>query len=140
MRTIRIGTRGSALALTQTEMLRTALQEAVPGVATEVVTIRTRGDILSEAPLDAIGGKGVFVKDIERQLLGNTIDMAVHSHKDMQAILPEGLTIGAYLKRENPSDMLFSQGTTTWTPCPKGPPSVLPACAGGARSGCSGPT
>ncbi len=120
MRTIRIGTRGSALALTQTEMVRTALQEAVPGVATEVVTIRTRGDILSEAPLDAIGGKGVFVKDIERQLLGNTIDMAVHSLKDMQAILPEGLTIGAYLKRENPSDMLFSTGDYDLDTLPEG--------------------
>lgn len=120
MRTIRIGTRGSALALTQTEMVRTALHEAVPGVATEVVTIRTKGDILSEAPLDAIGGKGVFVKDIERQLLGNTIDMAVHSLKDMQAVLPEGLTIGAYLKRENPSDMLFSTGDYDLDTLPEG--------------------
>lgn len=108
MRTIRIGTRGSALALAQTEMVRAALVEAVPGLHTEVITIKTTGDILSDAPLDAIGGKGVFVKDIEKELLGNTIDMAVHSLKDMQAILPAGLTIGAYLKRENPSDMLFS--------------------------------
>ena len=68
MRTIRIGTRGSALALAQTESVRQALQSAVPQIETEVVTIRTAGDILADAPLDAIGGKGVFVKDIERRL------------------------------------------------------------------------
>ena len=109
MRTILIGTRGSALALAQTEMVKSALKKAVPGVAIEVRTIRTAGDILSDAPLDAIGGKGVFVKDIERQLLEGRIDMAVHSLKDMQATLPEGLTISAYLERIDPRDMLFSK-------------------------------
>ncbi|MGC9325119.1 MAG: hydroxymethylbilane synthase [Desulfomonilia bacterium] len=109
MKTIRIGTRGSALALAQAEMVRHVLTAAVPQVATEIVAIRTTGDILAEAPLDAIGGKGVFVKDIERQLLGSHIDIAVHSLKDMQALLPEGLVIGAYLAREDPRDMLFSR-------------------------------
>ncbi len=110
MRTFRIGTRGSALALAQTEMVRSALDRAVPGLVTEVVTISTAGDILADAPLDAIGGKGVFVKDIERQLMDGHIDMAVHSMKDMQAILPYGLIIGACLAREDPRDMLFSKG------------------------------
>jgi hydroxymethylbilane synthase len=110
MRTFRIGTRGSALALAQTEMVRSALARAVPGLVTEVVTIKTAGDILADAPLDAIGGKGVFVKDIERQLSQGHIDMAVHSLKDMQAILPHGLIIGACLTREDPRDMLFSKG------------------------------
>ncbi len=110
MRTFRIGTRGSALALAQTEMVRSALARAVPGIVTEVVTIKTAGDILADAPLDAIGGKGVFVKDIERQLIEGHIDMAVHSLKDMQAILPHGLIIGACLTREDPRDMLFSKG------------------------------
>ena len=110
MRTFRIGTRGSALALAQTEMVRSALARAMPGIVTEVVTIKTAGDILADSPLDAIGGKGVFVKDIERQLIEGHIDMAVHSLKDMQAILPHGLIIGACLTREDPRDMLFSKG------------------------------
>ncbi len=120
MRTIRIGTRGSALALAQTESVRQALQTAVPQIETEVVTIRTTGDILADAPLDAIGGKGVFVKDIERRLLQDRIDMAVHSLKDMQAALPEGLVIGAYLKREDPRDMLFSAGDYSLGTLPRG--------------------
>ncbi|HOS96831.1 MAG TPA: hydroxymethylbilane synthase [Deltaproteobacteria bacterium] len=108
MKSIRIGTRGSALALAQTGRVRRALEEAAPGIASEVSVIRTRGDILSDVPLDAIGGKGVFVKDIERGLLEGSIDMAVHSLKDMQALLPEGLIIAAYLPREDPRDMIFS--------------------------------
>ena len=120
MRTIRIGTRGSALALAQTESVRQALQTAVPQIETEVVTIRTTGYILADAPLDAIGGKGVFVKDIERRLLQDRIDMAVHSLKDMQAALPEGLVIGAYLEREDPRDMLFSAGDYSLGTLPQG--------------------
>lgn len=120
MRTIRIGTRGSALALAQTEVVRRKLGHAVPGVATEVTVIRTRGDILSDAPLDAIGGKGVFVKDIERRLLEHDIDMAVHSLKDMQALLPEGLLIAAYLLREDPRDMLFSTNGCGLEDLPRG--------------------
>jgi hydroxymethylbilane synthase len=90
-------------------MVRSALESAASGVKTEVFTIRTTGDILSDASLDAIGGKGVFVKDIEKHLLDGSIDIAVHSLKDMQAVLPEGLMIGAYLKREDQRDMLFSK-------------------------------
>jgi len=126
MRTIWIGTRGSALALAQTEMVKAALLKHTPGAAIEVATIRTTGDILADAPLDAIGGKGVFVKDIERQLLGGRIDLAVHSLKDMQAILPQGLAIGAFLERENPCDMLFSRGGHS-----------LESLPGGARIGTS---
>jgi len=120
MKTIRIGTRGSKLAVVQTDIVRTALKKLLPAVQTEVCIIKTRGDILSDAPLDAIGGKGVFVKDIERQLLDGTIDIAVHSLKDMQAILPEGLTISAYLKRENPQDMIFTSGDHTLDSLPHG--------------------
>ncbi|HPC46522.1 MAG TPA: hydroxymethylbilane synthase [Deltaproteobacteria bacterium] len=110
MKTLRIGTRGSALALAQTNIVREALAGVLPGIACEVVPIRTTGDILADASLDAIGGKGVFVKDIERELMGGSIDIAVHSLKDMQASLPDGLTIGAFLPREDPRDMLFSGG------------------------------
>ena len=110
MRTIRIGTRGSSLALRQTDLVRRAIERLEPGFEVEVRTIRTTGDILSDAPLDAIGGKGVFVKEIERCLLEHEIDCAVHSLKDMQAVLPGGLCIGAFLEREDPRDMLFSPG------------------------------
>lgn len=120
MRTIRIGTRGSALALAQTEMVIRALKQAGVRMKIEVVTIRTTGDILADAPLDTIGGKGVFVKDIERRLLENHVDMAVHSLKDMQAILPDGLVIGAHLQREDPRDMLFSADSHTLEGLPRG--------------------
>lgn len=120
MRTIRIGTRGSRLALLQTDMVRKALSLLEPGVETEVTVVKTTGDILSDAPLDAIGGKGVFVKEIERALHSGEIDCAVHSLKDMQAVLPEGLAIGAYLEREDPRDMLFSAGGCTLDTLPAG--------------------
>ncbi len=120
MRIIRIGTRGSRLALRQTEMVREALTVVAPEVGTEVCVIKTTGDILSEAPLDAIGGKGVFVKEIERALMGEEIDCAVHSLKDMQAVLPEGLSVSAYLKREDPRDMLFSKEDYTLKTLPSG--------------------
>ncbi len=120
MRIIRIGTRGSSLALLQTNMVREALARLEPGVAIEICTVKTTGDILSDAPLDTIGGKGVFVKEIERRLLDGEIDLAVHSLKDMQAVLPQGLAIGAYLEREDPRDMLFSAGGHTLKDLPAG--------------------
>jgi hydroxymethylbilane synthase len=120
MRTIRIGTRGSALALAQTNAVRAAIESAAPGLRAEVIIIRTTGDILADEPLDAIGGKGVFVKDIEQKLLDGSIDLAVHSLKDMQAVLPEGLTIGACLKRGDPRDMLFAKGDFTLDTLPAG--------------------
>ncbi|MBN2298068.1 MAG: hydroxymethylbilane synthase, partial [Deltaproteobacteria bacterium] len=118
MKTIRIGTRGSALAVVQTEMVQSALKEFYPDIQTQVCIIKTQGDILFDAPLDKIGGKGVFVKDIEKALLAERIDIAVHSLKDMQACLPEGLIISAYLKRENPQDMLFSKDNDTLATLP----------------------
>lgn len=120
MRIIKIGTRGSSLALLQTNMVRSALARLEPGVTTEVRTVKTMGDILSGAPLDTIGGKGVFVKEIERRLLLGEIDLAVHSLKDMQAVLPQGLVIGAYLEREDSRDMLFSAGGHTLEDLPAG--------------------
>jgi hydroxymethylbilane synthase len=112
MTNIRIGTRGSALALAQTEIVKKLLLSATPGLNIEVMVIKTEGDISTE-PLTIIGGKGVFVKEIENALLSGEIDMAVHSLKDMQSVSPEGLQIAAYLLREDPCDMLFSkQGYT----------------------------
>lgn len=120
METIRIGTRGSKLALLQSAMVREALGAIEPGLASEVCVMKTTGDILSDAPLDAIGGKGVFVREIERALLAGEIDCAVHSLKDMQAVLPEGLVIGACLVREDPRDMLFTRENHSLDTLPAG--------------------
>lgn len=101
-------------------MVRDALMRLDPGVETAVSIVKTTGDILSDAPLDAIGGKGVFVKEIERALLEGEIDLAVHSLKDMQAALPVGLVVSAYLEREDPRDMLFSMHGSTLDALPNG--------------------
>jgi hydroxymethylbilane synthase len=108
LRALRIGTRGSALALWQARAVAGALEQR--GRSTEIVTITTRGDRRQDAPLTAIGGKGVFVKEIHDALLGNDIDLAVHSAKDMAARSPEGLTIAAVLPREDPRDALILRG------------------------------
>jgi hydroxymethylbilane synthase len=103
--TFRIGTRGSPLALYQAnavaELLRTRL-----GIDAEIVVIRTSGDRLGEAPLSEVGGKRLFVKEIEDALLAGDVDVAVHSSKDMPALLPDGLEIGGVLPREDPRDAL----------------------------------
>jgi hydroxymethylbilane synthase len=104
LRRLRIGTRGSALALWQARAVAAAIQAR--GRETEIVTIATRGDRRQDVPLTAIGGKGVFVKEIHDALLGDEIDLAVHSAKDMAAVSPEGLTIAAVLPREDPRDAL----------------------------------
>ena len=107
MKTLRVGTRSSALALKQTELVIEALKRVDPAVNVEVVGITTKGDRLVHVPLTQIGGKGVFVKEVEAQLLDKTIDFAVHSLKDVPARLPEGLTIVATPKRANPFDCLI---------------------------------
>jgi hydroxymethylbilane synthase len=104
LRRLRIGTRGSALALWQARSVAAAIHAR--GRESEIVTITTRGDRQQEAPLTAIGGKGVFVKEIHDALLGDEIDLAVHSAKDMAAVSPEGVTIAAVLPREDPRDAL----------------------------------
>jgi len=109
MRTIRIGTRGSRLALAQTTLVKAALEKAHPESVFEVRVVKTTGDILADAPLESIGGKGVFVKELESRLLMGEIDLAVHSLKDMPSTCPMGLGIAAYLEREDPRDMLFSR-------------------------------
>ena len=119
MRTIRIGTRGSKLALTQTTLVRRALEKDHPQGAFEVCFVKTTGDILADAPLDAIGGKGVFVKELESRLIAGEIDLAVHSLKDMQSTCPPGLAIVAYLEREDPRDMLFTHAGLTLEDLPE---------------------
>jgi hydroxymethylbilane synthase len=113
--TVRLGTRGSQLALWQANTVAARIA-AAGGPPCRVVVIKTDGDRLQERPLSELGGKGVFVKEIEDALLAGEIDLGVHSSKDMSAVLPQGLTIAGTLPRENPLDAL-----------------VLPAMADGSR-------
>ena len=103
---LRLGTRGSPLALRQANIVSALVQERT-AVACEVVVIKTSGDRLAEARLSDVGGKQLFVKEIEDALLNNRVDLAVHSSKDMPAILPDGLDLGAVLPREDPHDALI---------------------------------
>ena len=103
--TLRIGTRGSPLALYQANSVAGLLHARV-GASCEIVVIKTSGDRLGEAPLSEVGGKRLFVKEIEDALLAGDVDLAVHSSKDMPALLPEGLAIAGVLAREDPRDAL----------------------------------
>ena len=104
MKILRLGTRGSHLALYQARLVATKIK-AAGGPDCELVIIKTSGDQLQERPLSEIGGKGLFVKEIEEALLRGEIDLAVHSSKDMSVVLPDGLGIGAVLPRVDPSDV-----------------------------------
>lgn len=108
MNPLRIGTRGSPLALWQARWVATALERI--GVSAELVTISTRGDRRQDVLLAAIGGKGVFVKEIHDALLDGGIDLAVHSAKDMAVTPPDGLTLAAVLPREDPRDAVVLPG------------------------------
>jgi hydroxymethylbilane synthase len=101
---LRVGSRGSRLALTQAERAAAALRR--PGIEIALVPITTAGDRDRTRPFGEIGGRGVFVKELEEQLLAGRIDVAVHSAKDMTAVDSDGLTVGAYPVREDPRDAL----------------------------------
>jgi hydroxymethylbilane synthase len=107
---LRIGTRGSQLALAQAQETRQRLMTAhgFGEEEIEIVAITTTGDRIRDRPLAEIGGKGLFTKEIEEALLAGTVDIAVHSMKDMPSVLPEGLVIGALLEREDPRDAFLS--------------------------------
>jgi len=109
---LRLGTRGSQLALWQANTVAARIQEA-GGPPCQIVVIKTSGDRLQEAPLSEIGGKRLFVKEIEDALLRGDIDLAVHSSKDMPAVLPETLIVGAVLPREDPLDAIVLPRHTT---------------------------
>ncbi len=102
---LRLGTRGSPLALWQANLVASRIAEA-GGPPCRIVTIRTSGDRLQEAPLSEVGGKRLFVKEIEDALLQNEIDLAVHSSKDLPVVLPAGLTLAGVLPREDPRDAI----------------------------------
>lgn len=105
---IKVGSRGSALALWQTEHVIGRLQAAHPGVGFEIVIIKTQGDKILDVPLARIGDRGLFVKEIEEALLDGRIDFAVHSLKDLPTEQPQGLMIGAISERVDPRDCLVS--------------------------------
>ena len=111
---LRIGTRGSALALCQARCVAGMLQAA--GMQPELVIIKTTGDRIQDAPLTEAGGKRLFVKEIEDALIAGTVDLAVHSAKDMPAALAEGLAVAATLGREDPSDAFVSRGSSRTDP------------------------
>lgn len=121
---LRLGTRGSRLALTQTGLVRDALARAVPALAApdaiEIVAIKTTGDAIQDRPLSEAGGKGLFVKEIEEAMFSGRIDAAVHSMKDMPTEQPSGLVISAFLPREDTRDVLIAGEVTRIADLPKG--------------------
>jgi len=108
MRRIVIGTRGSNLAMIQARMVKDALQAALPEREFALKKIKTTGDLVTDIPLEKIGDKGVFIKELESALLEKEIDLAVHSMKDMPTALPEELCFGAIMSRENPLDVVLA--------------------------------
>ncbi len=119
MPSIKIGTRKSPLALAQANEVRDLLLAAHPGIDVELVTMTTTGDAILDRPLSEVGGKGLFTKEIEEALLDRRIDIAVHSVKDMQTLLPDSLTLGCILKREDPRDRLVGNGIQTFDDLPQ---------------------
>jgi len=117
---IRIGTRGSVLALAQANWVKRRIEQRCPEASVEIRVIRTGGDRFSEAPMQILRGKGVFTKEIEDALLADEIDVAVHSMKDLPPELPRGLVIAAIPEREDPSDVLVSNGALGLRDLPAG--------------------
>jgi hydroxymethylbilane synthase len=115
---LRIGTRGSALALWQTEHVRAGL--AAAGVATERLEIRTTGDIVQHVPLAQIGSRALFTRQIDDAMLAGRIDLAVHSLKDLPTALPEGIALVAVGEREDPRDALVGREAVSWSALPDG--------------------
>jgi len=117
LRPLRIGTRASALAVWQTERVRSQLAEL--GYATERVEIRTTGDVVQELPLSRLGGRAFFTKQLDDAMLEGRIDIAVHSLKDLPTELPAGITLGAVGLREDAHDALVAREGLQWSTLPK---------------------
>ena len=120
MKTVRIATRQSPLALWQARHVGALLAQHHPGLEVSLVEMTTEGDRFLSAPLSAVGGKGLFVKEIEQALLDGRADVAVHSLKDMTSVLPEGLMLAAVPAREDPRDAFCGMGGVTLDTLPQG--------------------
>ncbi len=119
-RALRLGTRGSALALAQARSVRDGLRAARPDLRVEIVIIRTVGDRVQDRPLHRVGGTGLFTREIERALRDGAIDVAVHSLKDLPAVMRDGLALGAVPPREDPRDALICPAGHTLEALPEG--------------------
>jgi hydroxymethylbilane synthase len=123
-RPLRIGSRGSPMALRQTELVRDRLCAAHPGLAAadavKIVTIRTTGDRMQDRRLAEIGGKGLFAKEIDEALIAGRIDLAVHSLKDLETWLPDGVEIACVLPRDDPRDAFLSPRAASLAALPQG--------------------
>ena len=119
-RKIKIGSRGSPLALWQANWIKDQLESRNPDIPVEIVIIKTSGDKTQDVPLAKIGGKGLFVKELEEALLRKDVDFAVHSMKDMPIKFPFALCIASVTKRENPFDALISRNNIKLNDLPKG--------------------
>src|SRR5512136_3206612 len=111
-RLVRIGTRGSELALWQANWVKAEIEQAHPGVTAELVRIKTSGDMILDVPLAQVGGKGLFVKELEEALLDGRVDLAVHSMKDVPVAFPEGLGLPVITEREDVRDAFVSADGT----------------------------
>lgn len=120
MKKLVIATRGSKLALWQAEHIKSCIEGKHPGVSVELLVLKTRGDIILDVPLAKVGGKGLFVKEIEEALLDGRADLAVHSMKDVPMELPEGLVLGIIPEREEPSDTFLSVHHASLSALPHG--------------------
>ena len=119
-RTIRIATRESLLALWQAEFIKAELERCHPGIAVELLGMTTRGDQLLDSPLSKIGGKALFVKELEQAMLEGRADMAVHSMKDVPMEFPEGLELAVICEREDPRDAFVSNHFAAVDDLPRG--------------------
>jgi len=117
---IRIGTRASALALWQAEWVKAELEKKYPGMTVSLTKIKTTGDKILDVPLAMVGGKGLFVKEIEEAMLANEIDIAVHSMKDVPTFFPDGLHLSCITKREDARDALLSRNDVKFNDLPRG--------------------
>ena len=114
---IRVGSRESALAVIQSRMVMDAIRQAVPDAELELVTMKTTGDRILDRPLDQIGGKGLFVKELDHVLRDGRVDFTVHSLKDMPMDVPEDLPLAAFSRREDPRDVLvLAEGASQLDP------------------------
>jgi len=119
-KTLRIATRKSPLALWQAEFVKAELEKHFPELEIILLPMSTKGDKILDVPLAKIGGKGLFTKELEDQMMDGQADIAVHSMKDVPMVLPEGFALGALLERHSPTDAFVSNNYATFDDLPQG--------------------